>query len=279
MDVTGIKGKPLAGLALMLVAPLVIGCVLAPWIYNWLSGLAASGALPASLAEDLKFERVTSRCVQVSALLLLIPAFRLAGLGPRLRDALRPSPDRWTALGRALAIGCVSMFAIYVGGWMIGAYRVTDGAAAKAAGAVFFVLGAALVGLCEEAFFRGFVFGAIRSRSAFWTAAVLSSVFFSAIHFFRPDAPLANVPITWSSGFELMPYLFSKFKWSSDWAYMITLVLMGLTLCLYYERQGHLFTAIGLHAGWVWAMRLGGEVFDRNRDVMQALFSRSDLIA
>jgi hypothetical protein len=54
---------------------------------------------------------------------------------------------------------------------------------------------------------------------------------------------------------------------------------MGVTLCLYYEKQGHLFFVIGLHGGWVWAMRLGGHYLDRNREMLEPLFGRGDLIA
>jgi membrane protease YdiL (CAAX protease family) len=263
----------------MLLAPLVFGCLIAPWVFQWLSGLAAAGSLPEKIAEDLNFERVTSRCVTITAALLLVPAFRLAGMRDVLRSALKTGPDRWSALVRSLLVAFASMLVIYLGGWAIGAYRLSDEALAKGLGAFAFVVGAALVGLLEEIFFRGFVFGAIRTRLGFWSAAIIASLFFSAIHFFRPDAPQPITEVTWSSGFALLPYLFAKFRLVSDWAYMITLFVMGVTLCLYYERQGHLYTAIGLHAGWVWAMRLGGEVFDRNRDVLQVLFSRSDLIA
>ena len=274
--------RPLAALLVMTLGPLLLGCILSPMVFSLLTSLAAAGSLPDWLASDLKFERVTSRCVMISAVFLLMPAVRLAGLGARIKSDLTPRPSRWTDLGHSVLIGCASMFAIYVGGWLIGAFRLgTDaGDLVTELGTILlFLIGAVIVGIFEEAFFRGFFFGAIRLRTGLWPAALLASVFFSSLHFFRPDAPVAVTDMTWRSGFDLVPHLFARFNLEKDWPQALTLFIMGVTLCLYYEKQGHLFYVIGLHGGWVWAMRLGGHYFDRNKDVLEPLFSRADLIA
>ena len=53
---------------------------------------------------------------------------------------------------------------------------------------------------------------------------------------------------------------------------------MGLALCVLYHRRGDLYLCIGLHAGWVWAMRVGELLMDRNHAVLPTLFGRGDLV-
>ena len=274
--------RPIAALLLMTLGPVLLGCIVAPMVFSLLASMQAAGSLPEWLGSDLKFERVTTRCVMISAVLLLVPAVRLAGLGARIKSDLTPRPSRWTDLGHSVLIGCGSMFAIYVGGWFIGAFHLghdTNDLVTEMGTILLFLIGAVFVGIFEEAFFRGFLFGALRQRARFWPAALLASVFFSMVHFLRPDAPGTVTDVTWRSGFDLIPHLFARFNLVKDWPSALTLFLMGVTLCLYYDKQGHLFYVIGLHGGWVWAMRLGSHYFDRDRDVLTWLFSRADLIS
>lgn len=274
--------RPITALALIVLGPLLLGCIVAPMIFSLLSSLQSAGSLPDWLGSDLRFERVTSRCVSIAALLLLVPAVRLAGLGATLKANLTPRPLRWTDLGHSVLIGCASMFAIYIGGWFIGAFRLgteTNDIVTELGTILLFLIGAVFVGIFEEAFFRGFIFGALRLRTGLWPAALLAGAFFSSVHFLRPDAPGAVTDMTWRSGFDLLPYLFARFDLAKDWPSALTLFVMGVTLCIYYEKQGHLFYVIGLHGGWVWAMRLGSHYFDRNKDVLGWLFSRADLIS
>lgn len=274
--------RPVAALALALAVPLLLGCLLAPHVFSALSRMQAQGALPAWLGDDLRFERVASRCVTIVAALLLFPAIKLSGLGARIAVQLTLRPSRWTALARSVVIGCASMGIIYVGGWIVGAYRLgneTGDLVTEMGTIVLFLLSAVVVGVFEETFFRGFIFGSLRQCAGFWPAALLAGAFFSSLHFFRPDMPGVVTEVTWRSGFDLLPYLFARFNLAADWASVLTLFVMGVTLCLYYEKQGHLYYVIGLHGGWVWAMRLGGHYLDRNKDVLASLFSRSDVVA
>jgi membrane protease YdiL (CAAX protease family) len=72
--------------------------------------------------------------------------------------------------------------------------------------------------LAEEIFFRGLLFGTLRSRIALVPAAVASGILFGVIHF---DAPLQGI---------------------------ILLCVLGIALCLLYEVTGSLLPGIGLHA-------------------------------
>jgi len=74
--------------------------------------------------------------------------------------------------------------------------------------------------VAEEFFFRGFFYGALRSRLGILAAAAIDGVVFGLIHF------------TGSDSLELLPIL----------------GFLGFVFCLVYERTKTLYTVIGLHA-------------------------------
>jgi uncharacterized protein len=273
--------RPYLAIALLLVVPVVLGCLVSPWVYAALPALNDRFFHSESLA-DPSFERVTSRCVSVAALLLLVPVIRLASLGGHLGRSLAFSRERTLDLARAWALGCLSMAALYAAGWLAGAYAISPKVAGPgpAAGQMLsFCAGALFVGVFEETFFRGFLFGALRTRAGFWTAAAATSAFFSSLHFMRPDAPVTIVDPSWLSGFHLLPHLFAKFKFVKDWPFMTTLFFMSIALCGFVERKGSLHFAIGLHGSWVWVMQCAGFLLDRNRGFLDPLFGRSDFLS
>jgi membrane protease YdiL (CAAX protease family) len=95
--------------------------------------------------------------------------------------------------------------------------------------------------LCEELFFRGFLFRVLRLRMAFWFAAVIDGLLFGLVH--ASSTSIAALPI---------------------------LAFLGLVFCWVYERTGTLFATIAMHAlnntisygvatdnGWAAALSIG----------------------
>jgi membrane protease YdiL (CAAX protease family) len=70
--------------------------------------------------------------------------------------------------------------------------------------------------VCEELFFRGFLYRVLRMRMAFWAAALIDGVLFGFVH-----GSLVIVPV---------------------------LAFLGIALCWVYERTGTLFAPIAIHA-------------------------------
>src|SRR3954462_2594567 len=70
--------------------------------------------------------------------------------------------------------------------------------------------------VCEELFFRGFLFTVLRQRLSFWVAALIDGVLFGFVH-----GSLVIVPI---------------------------LAALGVVFCYVYERTGSIFPTIALHA-------------------------------
>ncbi len=119
-----------------------------------------------------------------------------------------------------------------------------DGSAVALVAAAFLVT--VVAPIAEELFFRGFVFGALRTWRGTWLAAVLTGLLFGAIH-------LGSAP---------------------DVLYLPILAVFGFVLCLLYAKTGSLYPCIALHAinncvafagtrdGWDWqvAVLLAGSL-------------------
>lgn len=74
--------------------------------------------------------------------------------------------------------------------------------------------------ISEEIFFRGFMFAGIRSRANIVVAALISSIFWGALHFTGSDS----------------------------WGAVAQLSVFGLVLCWTYEKTGSVRTTIAIHA-------------------------------
>lgn len=129
----------------------------------------------------------------------------------------------WPAVGWA-ALGVISFYvlaAIYVA--LAGSPEQTtaedigadDSQLATVGAGVLFVV---IAPVAEELFFRGFLYGALRNRLGPFAAAAAGGIVFGSLHVF--------------TGLEAVPLL----------------IVLGVILCLVYERTGSLYPCIGMHA-------------------------------
>lgn len=276
----GASSRPLRWLGVVLLASFVIGAAVSPPIYNGLIHLGRNVAALEGLRE-LEFERVTSRAVMVTAILLMVLTIRRSGLRG-LCDAGYPGRKGWAAVvAKGFGLGFVSMASLAVVGVAMHAYGVVEnwpGVLARTlAGAL---VGALLIGFIEEGFFRGVLFGALRSRMGFWGGALVSSLIFSLAHFIKPEALDGIVHARWYSGFALARHLFVRldFSWNS-FPFSLNLFVMGLVLCAFCRVRRDVYFAAGLHAGWVWVLQAATRVFERDPETHLWLFGPSELVS
>lgn len=240
--------KAVLRLLVYLTAVGLVACLLSPWMFHLGSWLASTGVIP--FLDGFPFHRYFSRTVQISALVLLIPAFLWIGISRFSQLNIEPNPRRWRDLGTGfgLALGPVILLAIAYVTFEI--YRLRE----NPAPATFFrILGtAAAVSVLEEFLFRGVIFGLLLRAMSVWPAAMISSFVFAIVHFMRVARPPQTPPVTWTSGFEQIPLLFSA---SPPWPLlgwgMLSLLIAGLLLAFVTYRTKSLHLAIGIHAGWI----------------------------
>lgn len=273
--------KPWMALVLITIVPLVLGALLAPHILRLLLWLNQYVNLGPHFSNP-PLRRVVSRTVMVLALAGLLPALRYAGIR-RIADLGWPAfPSRWRTLGTWFAVGILSMAAAYLFSHAIGALyfrpRSTNMSIVFSKWTTL-LIGSLVIGCLEETLFRGFVFALLRRRTSLGVAALLASLFFAGVHFMRPKEPAGLVPIQWDAGFRLLAHLTDGVQRQYAAPMFVNLFLMGLVLCLLFERFRAVYALAGLHAGWIWMQGIGTFLFDRSKGRWQILFGNSETIS
>jgi membrane protease YdiL (CAAX protease family) len=240
-------------------AVVLLACVMSPPLYWTGSWLADVGILP--IVQGFPFHRYFSRSIQISALLLLWPAFRWIGIA-RLSELGIEKNSAWK---RDLAVGFLIAFlpvlALGAGYFSQGIYALRpDWEGVK----LLRVFGtAAAVSALEEFLFRCVFLGLCLMAMGRAAAVGFSAVFFAAVHFLKTSKQPLEQPVTWLSGFEQLPLLFSSAPpWPLiGWGFA-SLVIAGLLLAWATLHTRSLFLAIGLHAGWILGQQ-GIQVFGK----------------
>jgi len=236
-----------------LLVVLAVGGLVAPLVYAAGQALAAAGVT--EWLSRFPFHRVLSRCVQVSALVLLWPALRWIGWR-RIKDlGLQRNPLAWTDLivGLVFAVGLVFLLAVFY--QVSGLFALRPDPEWSKLGRI--VLTAAAVGGIEEIIFRGVVLGICLWSLRPGAAIFVSSVLFAVVHFMKPArGKLGAEDVHWWSGWSELGSFVSA--WPSPGLLLsglASLLLAGWILGAATVRTRSLWLPIGLHAGWVLAQQ------------------------
>lgn len=257
---------------------LILAAILFPWLYSAgmnLANAAETRELPAILesigesAGRAKIGRFYNRA------LLLCAISTLPILILRVRQIRKADPSSQPIKPRALSLRSklsqlVISFSI-AGGilWITGMILVQLGAFSldpKVPGfskiiskAVIPAIGAALV---EEWVFRGLILGLFLRFFKPLAACISCSLFFAFLHFLNPPVTIQD-PSHVFAGFEVLGKILLHFTnprfFVTDFA---TLTLVGLILAWAKVKTEHLWFCFGLHAGWVFAFKLFGLLYN-----------------
>ncbi|MEE8409693.1 MAG: CPBP family intramembrane glutamic endopeptidase [Myxococcota bacterium] len=231
----------------------IVAALLAPvlwWIGQW--GIE-SGTL--SFLEGFRFAKYFNRAMLIVALVSLWPFLRWMGLKTWTELGLEPNPRRFKDLGIGIATGVVGLWVVAFGLLLTGQSVPRESIPwLKLAGAFGT---ATIVPLIEEPVFRGALFGLLRKGMSWKWALGSLSFFFAILHFARP--PPGSMRITdvhWYSGFDHFTRVFWQFGRPElvvgGW---LTLFVVGWILGYTVVRTRSLYLALGLHGGWVLALR------------------------
>ncbi|MDR0532973.1 MAG: CPBP family intramembrane metalloprotease, partial [Verrucomicrobiales bacterium] len=232
------------GIVFYLLAIVVVSAVLTP--------LAAWGT--EALGWHFPVKRVFNRTIMVSALLLLWPLVKFLRINSWRQCGLAVSGPALARVPWWLALGIFTIVVLYLGQWLAGVV-VWDAHLVwyKPLG---FLLTGLLVGVLEELMFRGVFFLAFASEDKGRTLllAVLGSAFFATAHFIKAQNPAGEV--NWLTGWLIWAEMGSHFLvWQELVMRWLTLFWTGMMLCAVSWRYGTIWAAVGLHAGWVLALK------------------------
>jgi len=259
----------------------LLGTLIAPHVFNGLLFMSRTFSMLEGW-RDIEFEKVGNRCVLISVLVALIPAlyingllnFRALGLC-RIGEGLK-----FGLVG--MAAGFVSMLVLFVSGLLCGAFSLAASLSVSSIfiTALFMVGGALIVGVVEEIIFRGALFGMLRRGFGVMVGAIVAGLIFAAVHFADPKSPSGVVYGHWDAGLRLVMYMFTSDDFIPHTGFLFsTLLCMGIMLCFFYVATGNLYFGIGLHASWVWTMRMGALLFIRNEGIYPMLYGPSMTVA
>ena len=116
------------------------------------------------------------------------------------------------------------------------------------------------VALIEETFIRGAMFTAIQRESGTRAAIVLTSILYSASHFFAKVRIPAEHVTSWS-GVDLITGTLHTFADPIGIAdAFLAYAAVGVVLAMVRSITGNIAATLGLHAGWVWVMLVAHEL-------------------
>jgi membrane protease YdiL (CAAX protease family) len=208
---------------------------------------------------DLKFHRVGERIGMLALAIGFVLVARRAGLADKRSlgyGLARPLFIREMLLG--LALGVLTMIAVVGIMTVLGLLDWSEGTTVTAGklGKIIFnrLLSGIAVGLIEETFLRGAMFTAIDRESGTRAAILLTSIIYSATHFFA-SYHIAPDQVTSSSGITLLAGTLHLFAAPLDIAdAFLCLFAVGVVLAMIRARTGNIAACLGLHAGWVWVI-------------------------
>ncbi|MEX0951922.1 MAG: CPBP family intramembrane glutamic endopeptidase [Gammaproteobacteria bacterium] len=227
--------------------------------------LGALLAYPASLLlPDIRFSSLAERLSLVCGLLASLAyvrftlPFTASALGFGLPASTQPLRTIIRILGIGLLQGSVILLVLSITLGLLG-IQVIDVSRGFTPGSVLLVLIKGLftglfVSLIEELLFRGALFSALQARtSAIW-ATLLSSLLFAAVHFISYPEPAGDTG--WLTGVQLFPEALVRLTDIAILDYFLTLFFLGVLLCLLRRRDGHILSAIAVHAGIIMMIKL-----------------------
>ena len=243
--------RPFRALAFYLMFVFLGGALIAPWLWHfcqlfahWFPHLATA-----------PFHRYLDRSFLILALAGIWPLMRALGAtGPAEVGLVAPYEQMGKLFG-GLAMGFVSLSFVAAIEIFTGHRAINQALTIYQAVKIIFIalLTAAFVGTVEEILFRGAVFGGLRRLLNWPVAMVVSSMIYALTHFLQ-KTDIAG-PVTWASGFVLLPRMFDL---NAFFPLFLNLTFVGIILALAYQSTGNLYFSVGLHAGWIFVLKLYG---------------------
>jgi len=203
------------------------------------------------------FEDIFGGVFITAGVLLLVATPSL--LRPRiLRDAgIGPSGRRNLFYGFVLAVASMAVLGIVMAfaGALTPAFMEPVYTIVRQSGKA--LVTALLVGFLEELFFRGILFRGLLEDSRPAIAFAAANLLYAVSHFFKPPEEFLVTGIDPLAGFRFLALCLAPFldRPAAIFPGIVGLFIIGVVLSYALVRTGSLYFSIGLHAGWVFAIK------------------------
>lgn len=228
--------------------------LLAPWLFTFL---------------PYKFERIFNRLVMIQTLAAIFIFVRIKHLDlKRYGLAFNPARLKQFFLSFGLTVSVLLSIEILRFWAGIAAWGPDSTNYLEGAFRIFLIFFAAvLIGFIEEFFFRGFIFTSLRERIPLWMSFIVTSIFYSLIHFMSRRNPFIGPHPNFMDSLKLaLAPLGSFLEIGSFWQHAFGLFIFGLVLNWLFWRTQSLYPSMGFHAGGVFFIKVDGFFVDLHRD-------------
>jgi len=262
---------------LFLLAALALTCVMSPWLAlgaDW-----ARQRWPELISEPIPFSRVFNRAFMIAGIVSFIFCRRIfAGVQWKQLLLMKPADgcrDLFTGLALALGSMVVLIAAMAASDVYEPFFRVSLGRALRTFASA--LSAGIFAGALEEIFFRGLLFKGLYETGRPLRAYLFANLFYSMIHFVKPGEAYYLSGVQPLAGFRHLLTTFAPFL--DPLAILpgiLGLFLIGVVLSYALVRTGKLYLSIGLHAGWIIALKSLRVFGDFRREDLGWLFGSTD---
>jgi membrane protease YdiL (CAAX protease family) len=263
-------------LIVFLLLVLALTSFLTPWFAACADWLAANQ--PSLLSERYAFSKIFNRTFMISGILLFFVCRRFLGIGKpadlgltSLKEGRRDLAAGWllalaSMVGLAAVMTMLDVFTPF--------FRLSLGESIRRA--LSGLSAGVFAGSLEEVFFRGILFKGLYAQGPL-RAFVGANLFYSVLHFVKPgESYFMEVFDPWA-GWRHLAFTFTPFLDPLPLLPGIFgLFLIGVVLSFAFTRTGNLYLAIGLHAGWIFALKIFRVFGDYRRDDLDWMFGSSE---
>jgi hypothetical protein len=244
-------------LLIFLLVILALTCLISPWMALGADWFAERW--PEVMSERVPFSRIFNRAFMIAGIIVFIFGRRV--IFPAQLKALLPvsSARGWRNLLTGWTLGVISIAFLVtvmsVADIFTPFFRLTWDESLSRMTSAFFA--GIFTGFFEEVFFRGILFFGLRRQG--WTlgAYVLANLFYSLVHFVKPGENYFLEGVDPFAGFRHLLTTFEPFLTPVPLVPgILGLLLIGVVLSYALERTGNLSLSIGLHAGWVFSLKV-----------------------
>ena len=126
---------------------------------------------------------------------------------------------------------------------------------------------ALLISYVEEPIFRGVLLAGLRQKMTVWAAILIGSAYYGSLHFLETSTKTPYQDITLNSSFMLFGEAIMAWTNPAVFPAFLGLFMVGIFLCVVRTQiKQSLGLCIGIHASWVWQIKLSKDFFNTNYD-------------
>jgi uncharacterized protein len=262
-------------LLIFLLFVLALTSILSPWFALGVGWLV--DRLPG--LEHYPFSRIFNRTFMIAGIVLFFICRRLLKIGKLSELGFVTLGQGGSDLLRGWTLAVTSMAALVLAMSVAQVFEPTFrlSFSRSLSRCISAFLSGVFAGTLEEIFFRGILFKGLLQGGRLFRAFVLSSLFYSALHFVSPGEAYFVNGLEPMAGFRHLFYTFTPFLEPLNvLPGMFGLFLLGIVLSYAFLRTGNLYLPIGLHAGWIFSLKSMRVFGDYIRENLGWLFGSTD---